>query len=64
MSRHFWGRAFLLYCLLFRQPRRGEGVGEWFARLLGADDPYGWDENGPDYAPAPANFVARTDRPG
>ena len=33
--------------------------GEWFARLLGADDPYGWDENGPDFAGA-ASFVART----
>ncbi len=37
--------------------------GERFARLLGADDPYGWDETGPDFRNA-ANFVARTaDRP-
>ena len=33
--------------------------GERFARLLGADDPYGWDENGPDFRGA-ANYVART----
>ena len=35
-----------------------------FARLLGADDPYGWDESGPDFVGA-AGYLARTaDRSG
>ena len=33
--------------------------GERFARLLGADDPYGWDDSGPDFLGA-ARFVSRT----
>ena len=33
--------------------------GENFARLLGADDPYGWDERGPDFRRA-ARYVGRT----
>ena len=33
--------------------------GEKFARLLGADDPYGWDQNGPGFLEA-ASFVSRT----
>lgn len=28
------------------------GHGAWFARLLGADDPYGWDEEGPGFEAA------------
>jgi len=33
--------------------------GEKFARLLGADDPYGWDENGPDFRSA-VRYLERT----
>ena len=33
--------------------------GARFARLLGADDPYGWDDRGPDFASA-ARYVSRT----
>ena len=33
--------------------------GASFARLLGADDPYGWDDRGPDFRGA-ASYVART----
>ena len=32
---------------------------ERFARLLGADDPYGWDENGPGFWCA-ESFASRT----
>ena len=33
--------------------------GKRFARLLGADDPYGWDERGPDFVSA-VSYAART----